>query len=167
MQKSLFLLAVMGLLLTNCSKNSTDPVVQTKTELITKTWQMQMASVTVNASGLTLPVYTKGNTVNLLDYSKYQLALNSGGKFSLSDGSQTQTGTWQLLNNDTQLMLTYTDNSTTTYTVATASATNLDLSYQILPTTQNATEKGYLAQVQALGQDATKGIGITTKLIPQ
>jgi hypothetical protein len=128
---------------------------------------MQTANVTITANGLTVPVYSKGGTGNLVDYSKYQLALTGDGKFALFDGSQTQTGTWQLLANDTELVLTYPDNSKATYTVETASATNLDLGYQVIPTTQNATEKGFLAQVQALGQDASKGIRISTKLTPQ
>ena len=166
MRKILFLFVVVSLSLTACTKDSTDPV-QTKAQLITRTWQMQAANVTITANGLTVPVYVKGVTGNLVDYSRYQLALTGDGKFALFDGSQTQTGTWQLLNNDTELVLTYPDNSKATYTVDTASATNLDLGYQVLPTTQNATEKGFLAQVQALGQDASKGIKIATKLIPQ
>lgn len=168
MKRILFFLAIISLSVTGCKKANTDPVVQTKTQLIARTWQMQSANVTITANGLTLPVYAKGGGAgNLIDYSKYQLGLTTDGKFTLSDGTQTQTGTWQLLNNDTQLTLTYADNSKVTYTVATASATNLDLGYQVLPTTQNATEKGYLAQVQALGQDAGKGLVISTKLIPQ
>ena len=143
-----------------------DATTQTKAQLIAKTWQMQGISGTVNANGLTVPIYTKGNTTNLADYSKYQLSLGSDGKFSLFDG-QTQTGTWQLQSNDTQLQLTFSDATKTIYTVDAASATNLDLSYQVLPTTQNATEKGYLAQVAMLGMDASKGIKLSTKLIPQ
>ena len=166
MQKSLFLIMVISLGMTNCASDSNDSP-QTKTQLITRTWQMQIANVTITANGLTVPVYSKGATGNLVDYSKYQLALTGDGKFGLFDGSQTQTGTWQLLTNDTELVLTYPDNSKATYTVESASATNLDLGYQVVPTTQNATEKGFLAQVQALGQDASKGIRISTKLTPQ
>lgn len=167
MKKTLFLLTVIGLFVASCKKDSPVPAVQTKTQLIARTWQMQTASVTVTSTGLTLPVYTKGATGNVTDFSKYQLALTSDGKFSLFNGTQTQTGTWQLLNNDTQLILTYTDNTTQTNTVTTASATNLDLSYQVPTTTQNPTEKGYLAQAQALGLDVSKGLTISTKLIPQ
>lgn len=167
MNKAFFLLAVVGLFMTGCIKDSPVPAAQNKAQLIARTWQMQTASVTVTSTGLTLPVYTKGGTANLSDFSKYQLALTSDGKFSLFNGTQTQTGTWQLLNNDTQLILTYTDNTTQTNTVSTASATNLDLAYQVPTTTQNPTEKGYLAQAQALGMDVSKGLTISTKLIPQ
>ena len=166
MRHAFFLLAILGLGLINCTKTSTDPV-QTKAQLITRTWQMQTASLTITASGLAIPIYVKGVTSNLVDFSTYQLALTGDGKFAHNDGSQIRTGTWQLLTNDTQLVLTYSDNSKATYTVDTASATNLDLSYQVLPTTQDETEKSYLAQIQALGQDASKGFKISTKLIPQ
>jgi hypothetical protein len=170
MQKALIFLCLMGLYLAGCKSDSNDPapVTQTKTQLITKTWQMQAATGTIISTGLTVPVYQKGGTGNLIDYSKYQLALTSDGKFSLNDGTQTQTGTWQLTTNDTQLVLTYAGTPATvvTYTVDTASATNLDLSYQISSTTQSAAEKGYLATAQGLGFDTSKGIKISTKLVP-
>jgi hypothetical protein len=167
MKKAFFLFVISGLFIISCKKDSPVPAVDTKTKLIARTWQMQTASITVTSSGLALPVYTKGGTANLSDFSKYQLSLNSDGKFTLFDGAQNQTGTWQLLNNDTQMDWTNADNTKTTYKVNTASATNLDLEYQVLTTTQNPTEKGYLAQAQALGFDVSKGLTISTKLIPQ
>ena len=167
MNKAFFLLAVIGLFMASCIKDSPVPASQNKTQLIARNWQMQTATVTVTSTGLTLPVYTKGGTANLSDFSKYQLTLTSDGKFTLFDGAQSQTGTWQLLNNDTQMDWTFADNTKRTYTVNTASATNLDLQYQVLTTTQNPIEKGYLAQAQALGQDISKGMTISTKLILQ
>ncbi|MDB5242152.1 MAG: hypothetical protein JWP57_2777, partial [Spirosoma sp.] len=111
MKKALFLLAAVGLFVASCKKDSPVPAVQTKSQLIARTWQMQTANVTVTSSGLTLPVYTKGGTANLSDFSKYQLTLNSDGKFTLFDGAQNQTGTWQLVNNDSQMVWTYADNT--------------------------------------------------------
>ncbi len=171
MQKAVIFLALMGLFLTSCKSDSNDPTpaAQTKTQLIAKSWQMQSATGTVTANpAVVVPVYQKGGGANnLIDFSRYQLGLTSDGKFTLNDGRQTQTGTWQLVNNDTQLVLTYTDNTQVTYTVNTASATNLDLDYQISPTTQNVTEKGYLTTAQGFGFDTSKGLKISTKLVPQ
>ncbi|MFD2572733.1 hypothetical protein ACFSUS_18985 [Spirosoma soli] len=168
MQKVLFLLAIVGLFTASCTKSSDPaPATQTRTQLIAKTWQMQTASATLNSNNFSVPVYAKGGTGNLLDYSKYQLTLGSDGKSSLFDGTTTRTGTWQLATNDTQLVITYPDNTKVTYTVDGASATNLDLSYQIDPATKDASEQALLAQGRSLNFDVSKGIKITTKLIPQ
>ena len=91
MNKAFFLLAVIGLFMASCIKDSPVPASQNKTQLIARNWQMQTANVTVTATGLTLPVYTKGGTANLSDFSKYQLTLTSDGKFTLFDGAQSQT----------------------------------------------------------------------------
>ncbi|MFN8356966.1 MAG: lipocalin family protein [Spirosomataceae bacterium] len=82
--------------LTGCKKDEATP---SRTELIAKTWQAE--SVTGLLGGLTLEAYKKGGTANLLDFSKFQIAMKSDGTATLTNYDGTKiTGTWKFTNNE-------------------------------------------------------------------
>ena len=103
MKIKLFYISVLTVALFSCSKDDNDSP-KSKTELLTsKTWVYNEYFTNYNQAS-TILHYKKGKSSNLLDLSGDILNFKADGTFSrIGDGGQPRSGTWQFLNNETQI----------------------------------------------------------------
>lgn len=123
--KHLFLVCLLALLFAvGCSKKSVDP---TKTDFISRAWQIDEATVTQGA--VTVTAYKRGATQNLADLSKFRLNFSSNGTLVGTDqNGVTASGTWAFLNNETQLSLKQGNDPAENATIIRLTTSNFDFS---------------------------------------
>jgi len=124
------------LLLANCSKES-DP---TPGDLIVGNWKISTAKVTVKVGSLTLVEYLVAQGLTAAEAQDIEAAftddlndiegnleIKSGGTYSSTSGGSTDTGKWELTPDGKTLTLDKGTADEFVFTVATLSATNLNL----------------------------------------
>lgn len=115
--KALSVLFLLIFVFASCKKDdATTPTTASKTDLISKTWQVQKLSG--KASGFDLTLYEKGKTDNAMDMSKFRLAFAKDGKCVMTDPDGIPaTTSWKFTENETKIVIgTGTDQVTFTLT---------------------------------------------------
>ena len=105
MRKLLFFLAIFSSIAFFSCKKDHDS--KTRTEILTsKTWVYNEYFTNYNQAATVLQ-YKKGKANNLLNLSGDKLKFESNGTYSRVDyNGQTQTGTWQWMNNESKVSTT-------------------------------------------------------------
>lgn len=118
-----FFLLVFALL-TACKKDTAP----TKTDLLSRTWQADEA--TIQQGAITLTAYKKGGSNNLADFSKFRLTFKKDGTFNITDANGTTAqGTWKFVNNETQLEVREGSDPIQLINILKLTSTNFDLSF--------------------------------------
>lgn len=88
----------------SCNKNNDSPT--TKLELLTsKTWKYDEYFRNYNSSPTVL-YYKRGKTSNLLNLDQNRVTFKSDGSYSeITETGATLSGTWQFLNNETEVQV--------------------------------------------------------------
>jgi hypothetical protein len=104
MRIKLFYLSLLATVLFSCSKDNDGDSPKSKTELLSsKTWVYNEYFTNYNQAS-TILQYKKGKSNNLLDLTTDIINFKADGTFSrIGDGGQPRSGTWQFLNNETQI----------------------------------------------------------------
>lgn len=100
--KLLFYAPIVTMIFLSCTKDKNEP--KSKTQLLTAhTWVYNEYFTNYNQAN-TILQYKKGKSNNMLNLSNDVLTFKADGTYSRIDYmGQPQSGTWQLLNNETQL----------------------------------------------------------------
>jgi hypothetical protein len=100
--KLLFYAPILAMTFISCKKDKNEP--KSKTQLLTAhTWVYNEYFTNYNQAN-TILQYKKGKSNNMLNLNNDVLTFKADGTFSRIDYmGQPQSGTWQLLNNETQL----------------------------------------------------------------
>jgi len=120
------LVLLISLVFTACSSDDDDdnqPDKPNKTEMLAKKWIAEEA--TTAALG---KVYQRGASNNQFDFDNSYVEFKKNGTYDLLILEQEQ-GTWAFTNNETQAVLTSTNEESTTYTLISLTDTTLEFSF--------------------------------------
>lgn len=170
MKKAILLLLMSTTIFLSCSKDDDTPAVKTKAEMIAQTWEIQTGAIGLGSIPPTTG-YTKGNTGNVVDMSKFRLQFKSDGTFvQTSLEGNSSTGTWALSENDTKLTLITTQiPAPDSWKVDNLTDQNLDISRDI---SGDSTAPGDLYWKNLIdnyglpGFTSKNGVRIVVKTIP-
>ncbi|WP_157830220.1 hypothetical protein [Siphonobacter sp. SORGH_AS_0500] len=171
MKNSLMFLALSAALVFGCKKdNETDSSATVKANL-TKSWQAQKVEGKTPA-GITLNVYTKGSTTNLIDaLGTFYVTFKSDGKFERSslDPSSTQpeTGTWTLGSDNKTITMVTSTGATLTYVADPVTANSATFKYNINVTNPTGIDALIVARAQAFGQSLPAGSYLNFYVVPK
>jgi hypothetical protein len=165
MKTPIIITAIAFVFLIGCSKTDSTPA-KTKTEIITKTWNVQQLDGEIGT--LKVTAYTKGATNNIVDFSKFQFVFTADGKYTQTDQNSTKTnGTWVFTNNEANIALTDgTTKTVATWNLDTITDTSLILKHNIDGGNPSAFDVLIIQYAKSVGFDATKNSSLTVKLTP-
>lgn len=165
MKTNLILCISVFSLFFGCKSSTTtlDPI--NNTILITgATWQP--AKVFANV-GVTITAYTKGGNGNLMDFSKFRLALRDGKYDAIDNLGNTSSGTWKFTNNEKSFELTDAITSEViSWDITTLTATTLNVSHTLNITKPSTFDRVLIDYGKGIGVAVPAGAAMIVELIP-